>query len=76
MQAAQSGRFANTTSSTRIASGLESGSLPLPHFGDCTQDGQPDSQPHSAIASRVARSHAAAVPYARSANPAPPGCPS
>ena len=48
------GRLVSTTSSTRTAPGLESGLLPLPHFGDCTQDGQPGSQPHSAIASRVA----------------------
>ena len=28
--------------------------LPLPHFGDCTQDGQPVVQVHEAIWSRVA----------------------
>ena len=26
---------------------LSSGSLRLPHFGDCTHDGQPDSHGHS-----------------------------
>ena len=26
---------------------LESGSLRLPHFGDCTHDGQPDLHGHS-----------------------------
>ena len=26
---------------------FESGSLRLPHLGDCTQDGQPDSHGHS-----------------------------
>ena len=36
---------------------LSSGSLPLPHFGDCTQDGQPDRQGHPAMASRVPVSH-------------------
>ena len=33
-----------------MAPGLSRGLLPLPHFGDCTQDGQPESQPHEAIA--------------------------
>jgi secretion/DNA translocation related TadE-like protein len=51
----------STASSTRTASGFDSGSLPLPHFGDCTHDGQPRSQPHDEIASRVARSHSAAT---------------
>ena len=48
-------------SSKVIAPALSSGSLPLPHFGDWTHDGQPLSQPHDAIASRVARSHVAAA---------------
>lgn len=30
-----------TQSSTFIAPSLSSGSFPLPHLGDCTQDGQP-----------------------------------
>jgi hypothetical protein len=50
-----------TASSTLIAPGFESGSLPLPHFGDCTQDGQPWSQPHDAIAVRVAVSQSDAT---------------
>jgi secretion/DNA translocation related TadE-like protein len=59
-------------SSNVIAPALSSGSLPLPHFGDWTHDGQPFSQPHDAIASRVARSQVAAAAYPRSAKPAPP----
>ena len=39
---------------------LSSGSLPLPHFGDWTHDGQPVAHSHAAIASRVACSQAAA----------------
>ena len=31
----------STTSSSRTAPALSRGSLPLPHFGDCTHDGQP-----------------------------------
>ncbi len=54
-------RAASTVSRTRTAPGLCSGLFPLPHFGDWTHDGQPDSQPQAAIASRVAASQAAAV---------------
>ena len=63
-------------SSTLTASTLLNGSLPLPHFGDWTQDGQPCSQPHEAIAARVAPSHSRATWNARSEKPAPPGWPS
>ena len=35
--------------SARGAPALASGSLRLPHLGDCTHDGQPDSHGHSAI---------------------------
>jgi len=69
----EGGRAASTVSNTRTAPGLCSGLLPLPHFGDWTHDGHPVSHPHDAIASRVADSHSAAVAYARSAKPAPPG---
>src|SRR5690606_5892341 len=47
----------STTSSTAIAPDLSSGALPLPHLGDCTQDGQPARHSQSAIAARVAASH-------------------
>ncbi|MDT5031321.1 MAG: hypothetical protein QOC94_1492 [Actinoplanes sp.] len=50
-----------TTSSTLTAVSLSRGLLPFPHFGDWTQDGQPVSQPHEAMASRVAASQAGAV---------------
>ena len=43
-----------TTSRTRTAPALSSGSLPLPHFGDCTQDGQPLSHSQLATVARVA----------------------
>ena len=35
--------------SISIAPRLLSGSFRFPHFGDCTQDGQPDWQGHSEI---------------------------
>ena len=34
---------------TSAAPALDSGSLRLPHLGDCTHDGQPDSHGHSPI---------------------------
>lgn len=67
-----SGAPESSVSSNLIAPPLSSGSLPLPHFGDWTHEGQPLSQPHEAMASRVARSHVAAAAYPRSAKPAPP----
>ena len=36
---------------------LLSGSLRLPHLGECTQEGQPLSHPQLSMASRVALSH-------------------
>ena len=66
----------STTSSTTIAPALSSGSLPFPHLGDCTQDGQPDGHSQSAIAARVAVSHSRRASWPRSAKPAPPGWPS
>ena len=59
-----------------MAPPLSSGSLPLPHFGDWMQDGQPVEHSHAAIASRVAVSHSRTRRYPRSAKPAPPGWPS
>lgn len=52
---------ASTASNTRTAPAFESGSLPLPHFGECTHDGQPRSQTHEAMASRVAPNHSEAT---------------
>src|SRR5699024_8998638 len=43
--------------SSLSAPALSSGWLPLPHFGDCTQDGQPDSQGQERTASKVAAIH-------------------
>ena len=48
------GSAASTASSTVIAPALSSGSLPLPHLGDCTQEGQPAGHSHAVMASRVA----------------------
>jgi secretion/DNA translocation related TadE-like protein len=52
---------ASTASKTRTASAFASGSFPLPHFGDCTHDGQPRSQPHDVMAVRVAVNHSEAT---------------
>src|SRR6516165_5548605 len=74
--AAASGAPASRVSSSRTAPSLASGSLPVPHFGDCTQDGHPAWHSQLMIASAVARSHACATANPRSANPAPPAFPS
>jgi secretion/DNA translocation related TadE-like protein len=55
------GAPASRASSSTAAPALSSGSLPLPHLGDCTQDGQPDSQAQSPMTVRVARNQAAAA---------------
>ena len=51
----------SSTSSRPTAPALSSGSLPLPHLGDCTHDGQPSAHSQAAMASRVARSQSAAA---------------
>ena len=55
---------------------LSSGWLPLPHFGDCTHDGQPSSQPQERTVSQVASIHSWKRAKPSSAKPAPPGWPS
>jgi secretion/DNA translocation related TadE-like protein len=67
---------ASSSRSSRIAPALSSGSLPLPHFGDWMQDGQPRSHSQAVMAARVAPSHSPARWKPRSAKPAPPGWPS
>ncbi len=52
---------ASSTSSSRRAPPLSSGLFWLPHFGDCTQEGQPSTHSQSAIAWRVAPSQARAA---------------
>ena len=52
---ADAGRAARTTSSSATAPALSRGSLPLPHLGDWTHEGQPVAQPQPPRASRVAR---------------------
>ena len=37
-----------------MAPSLDSGSLKLPHLGDCTQDGHPEEHGHVRKVSRVA----------------------
>src|SRR5690606_16612471 len=54
------------------APSLSSGSLPLPHFGDCTHDGHPAAQPQAATSSAVARTWRSAASNPSSATPAPP----
>ena len=63
---------ASSTSSSRTAPALSSGWFPLPHFGDCTHDGHPDSHEHDAMVSRVAASHSRAAWNPCSEKPAPP----
>ena len=53
-------RSARTASSSRTPPALSSGALPLPHFGDCTHDGQPLGHSHASTAVRVAASHCVA----------------
>ena len=50
---------------------MSSGSLPLPHFGDWTQEGTPTSHSQAAIASRVASSHCLAGGEATFREPRP-----
>ncbi|BBU20640.1 Uncharacterised protein [Mycobacterium xenopi] len=47
---------ASTNRNTATAPALSSGWLPLPHFGDCTHDGQPVGHSHASIAAAVALS--------------------
>lgn len=58
---AAGGASARRVSSRSTAPALSSGSLPLPHLGDCTHDGHPAGQGQSAMASRVVRSQVAAT---------------
>ena len=63
---------ASIRSSNSRAPALESGSLRLPHFGDCTQEGQPEAQGHSAIRRYASRQSSSkrANGGARDADPA------
>ena len=54
------GASARIASSSCTAPALSSGSLPLPHLGECTHDGQPSAHSQASIAARVTRSHRAA----------------
>jgi secretion/DNA translocation related TadE-like protein len=55
------GASAKSASSSCTAPALSSGSLPLPHFGDCTHDGQPSGHSQATMASRVTRSQRGAT---------------
>ncbi len=57
----------------RTAPALSSGALPLPHLGDCTQDGQPVRHSQSRIAARVAASQRPSTACPRSAKPGAAG---
>jgi hypothetical protein len=48
---------ASTSRSTSKAPALSSGSLPLPHLGDCTHDGHPLGHSHASMAAAVAPNH-------------------
>lgn len=56
-QGRRSSNARNTRRSTCTAPALSSGSLPFPHFGDCTHDGQPPGHSHASMASAVAFHH-------------------
>lgn len=51
----------STRSKSRTAPCLSRGALPLPHLGDCTQEGHPASQAQLAMVVRVASSQARAL---------------
>ena len=53
-----------------------SGSLRLPHFGDCTHDGQPFSHGHSPISRCASSTSASKARKPRRVIPIPPGWPS
>ena len=55
------GAPASSASSSATAPALSSGSLPLPHLGEWTQDGHPVAHSHATIASRVTWSQRAAI---------------
>ena len=55
------GASARIASSSCTAPALSSGSLPLPHLGECTHDGQPSAHSQATIAARVTHSHRAAT---------------
>jgi secretion/DNA translocation related TadE-like protein len=50
------GASASRASSSWTAPALSRGSLPLPHLGECTHDGQPSEHSQATIASLVTRS--------------------
>src|SRR5699024_3536926 len=49
-----------TKRKTNTAPALSSGEFRFPHFGDCTQEGQPSGQPQFSMASMVAITQVAA----------------
>ena len=55
------GAPARIASSSWTAPALSSGSLPLPHLGEWTHDGQPSVHSQATMASRVTRSHRGAT---------------
>jgi len=62
--------------SSSVAPPFESGSFRLPHLGDCTHEGQPDSQEHSEISRRASTTSASKRSKPARVMPTPPGWPS
>ena len=67
---------ASSRSSSSCAPPLESGSLRLPHFGDCTHEGQPSRQRHSLISRCASATSSSKWAKAIRVMPTPPGWPS
>ena len=67
---------ASQRESTSSAPALSSGRLPLPHFGEWMQLGQPDSHGQRSRSSRTLPSSAGSAPKPRRAIPTPPTWPS
>src|SRR6202035_3037405 len=66
----------SSSSSRMRAPAFESGSLRLPHLGDCTQEGQPLEHGHSAISRRASSHSSSKREKAAREMPIPPGWPS
>ncbi len=66
-------RRSSICSSSRSAPALDSGSLRLPHLGDCTQEGQPSEQRHSAISRRASSQSSSKRGERRPGDPDPAG---
>src|SRR5438093_11154640 len=68
-----SARPSSRASAIQRAAPLSSGLLPLPHFGDWTQDGQPETHGQPRRSSLVVSSSPARPSNPLAARPQPPG---